>query len=47
MLWPGCLSAHNPEHVYAFGMDRLLQGVGLLVQERTRANAVTEQARER
>ncbi|MFE2752160.1 TetR/AcrR family transcriptional regulator C-terminal domain-containing protein [Actinosynnema sp. NPDC059335] len=28
-------SAHNPEHAYAFGLDRLLQGVAALVEERS------------
>jgi AcrR family transcriptional regulator len=27
-------SAHNPEHAYAFGLDRLLQGVAKLLKER-------------
>lgn len=32
-------AAHNPEHAYAFGLDRLLQGVELLIEDRTRALA--------
>ncbi|MFD7659593.1 TetR/AcrR family transcriptional regulator [Actinosynnema sp. NPDC059797] len=27
-------SAHNPEHAYAFGLDRLIQGVAALIAER-------------
>ncbi|CCH29655.1 TetR/AcrR family transcriptional regulator C-terminal domain-containing protein [Actinosynnema sp. NPDC047251] len=27
-------SSHNPEHAYAFGLDRLLQGVAALLDER-------------
>lgn len=27
-------AAHNPEHAYAFGLDRLLQGVEVLIKER-------------
>jgi AcrR family transcriptional regulator len=30
-------AAHNPEHAYAFGLDRLLQGVAALIAERERA----------
>jgi AcrR family transcriptional regulator len=29
-------AAHNPEHAYAFGLDRLLQGVEALIEGRTR-----------
>ncbi len=29
-------AAHNPEHAYAFGLDRLVQGVAALVEERAR-----------
>ncbi|MCE6997977.1 TetR/AcrR family transcriptional regulator [Saccharothrix sp. S26] len=29
-------SAHNPEHAYAFGLDRLISGVAALVEERSR-----------
>lgn len=32
-------AAHNPEHAYAFGLDRLLQGVEVLVDERSRRSA--------
>jgi AcrR family transcriptional regulator len=32
-------AAHNPEHAYAFGLDRLLQGVAALVGGRTPAPA--------
>jgi hypothetical protein len=32
-------AAHNPEHAYAFGLDRLLQGVGLLARERAGGSA--------
>ena len=32
-------AAHNPEHAYAFGLDRLLQGVEVLIKERHVASA--------
>ncbi|GGP52613.1 TetR/AcrR family transcriptional regulator [Saccharothrix coeruleofusca] len=28
-------AAHNPEHAYTFGLDRLLKGVGALIEERS------------
>jgi len=28
-------SAHSPEHAYAFGLDRLIQGIAALIDERT------------
>lgn len=31
-------AAHNPEHAYAFGLDRLLQGVAMLIKEREPGN---------
>jgi hypothetical protein len=34
-------AARNPEHAYAFGLDRLLEGVATLVEERARAAAST------
>jgi AcrR family transcriptional regulator len=30
-------AAHNPEHAYAFGLDRLLQGVEMLIKEKAHA----------
>jgi hypothetical protein len=32
-------STHNPEHAYAFGLDRLIQGVEALVRERSGGSA--------
>lgn len=31
-------AAHSPEHAYTFGLDRLLQGVAMLIQDRAPAS---------
>lgn len=31
-------AAHNPEHAYAFSLDRLLQGIAALIEERAGVN---------
>lgn len=32
-------AAHNPEHAYAFGLDRLIQGIEVLIKDEARAFA--------
>ena len=29
-------AAHNPEHAYAFGLDRLIQGIEVLINDKAR-----------
>ena len=31
-------AAHNPEHAYSFGLDRLIQGIEVLIRDKTRAS---------